>query len=98
MAGLPFVLVDYCMYGCPDRKRTRIWTNVQWRPKLCDRSHCTNGRHAMTAQRGPSKRYGPGDKRTLDQLRRPPAELCREIYNVVLQQTGREEGGGSVPL
>ena len=25
--GLPFKDVDYCMYGAPHRKRTRLWTN-----------------------------------------------------------------------
>ena len=91
VAGLPFVRVDYCMYsGCPYRKRTRIWTNAQWTPKLCDRSHLVDGKHAMTAQRGPCKGHGAHDKCTLDQLHRLPAELCREIHNVALQQTGRE--------
>ena len=52
---LPFCRVDYCMYGCPYRKRTRIWTNVDWTPKMCDRSHCVDGNHVATAQRGPRK-------------------------------------------
>ena len=90
VAGLPYVRVDYCMYsGCPYRKRTRIWTNAQWTPRLCDRSHLMDGRHAMTAQRGPCKGHGSGDKCSLDQLHRIPAELCEEIYNVALQQVGR---------
>ena len=46
----------------------------------------------MAAKRVPSKRYGPGDKRTLDQLHRLPAELRREIYSVALQPSGREVG------
>ena len=38
--GLSYVRVEYCMYGCPYRKRTRLWTNcTDWTPKLCDRSH-----------------------------------------------------------
>ena len=50
--GLPYVRVDYCMYdGCPYRKRTRIWTNcTEWTPKMCDRSHCINGKHIATTQ------------------------------------------------
>ena len=88
VAGLPYVRVDYCMYGASYRRRTRIWTNGEWTPKLCDRSHLVNGRHKMTAQRGPSRNCcsGHGDRCTLDQLHRLPAELCREIYNVALQQ------------
>ena len=89
VAGLPYVRVDYCMYsGCPYRKRTRIWTNAQWTPRLCDRSHLIDGRHQMTAQRGPCKGHGAGDKCSLDQLHRIPAELCNEIYNVALQRVG----------
>ena len=97
MQNLPYARVDYCMYRintdtdafCPYRKRTRIWTNAQWTPRLCDRSHVIDGKHAMTAQRGPCKGHGAGDKCSLDQLHRIPAQLCEEIYNVALQQVGR---------
>ena len=59
MQNLPYDLVDYCMYGTDYRKRTRIWTNAHWTPKLCDCSHCipTQGarrityRHIACAQR-----------------------------------------------
>ena len=81
VAGLPFVRVDYCMYGAPYRKRTRIWTNAaHWTPKLCDRSHIIDGKHAMTAQRGTCKNRGISDRCTLDQLHRLPTELCWEIF------------------
>ena len=34
--GVPFVDLDYCMYGAFYRKRTRIWTNTAWTPRpLC---------------------------------------------------------------
>ena len=88
MQDLPYCRVDYCMYGAPYRKRTRIWTNGEWTPKLCDRSHLIDGKHAMTAQRGPCKGHGSGDKCSLDQLHRLPAALCEEIYNVALQRVG----------
>ena len=57
--GLPYVKVDYCMYQNPAmyRKRTRIWTNANWKPKLCDRSHVINGKHMCQAQHAPSKGY-----------------------------------------
>ena len=59
MQNVPYVRVDYCMYGTDYRKRTRIWTNAHWKPQLCDRSHCipTQGarcityRHIACAQR-----------------------------------------------
>ena len=83
--GLPYVRVDYCMYSnCPYRKRTRLWTNcTNWTPKICDRSHCINGRHPASAQRG----YRKGDRRygdqtfSRDQLHRLPRALCDEIFS-----------------
>lgn len=35
MKNLPFVDADYCCYGLPYRKRTRFWTNVQVKTRLC---------------------------------------------------------------
>ena len=39
MVWIPFNDVDYCRYGMPYRKRTRLWNNVDlWKPKpLCFR-------------------------------------------------------------
>ena len=85
MQGIPFVVLDYCMYQDPPlyRKRTAIWTNcTDWKPKLCDRTHLVNGRrHPATAQRGPRK--GGGDRAfTLVQLHRLPSRLCDEVFAV----------------
>ena len=55
MKDLPYVDCDYCMYGKPYRKRTRIWTNKKVELNLCnkkcgfivDNKHigsCGNGR------------------------------------------------------
>ena len=76
---LEFKDVDYCMYGAPYRKRTRLWTNcTNWRP----RPPCIHSTHPMTAQKGPSKRAGQlirGDDCSLQTLHSVPPELTREI-------------------
>ena len=75
MNELPYDDVDYCKYGMPYRKRTRIWNNVYgWVPKpLCKRD-CENivdGKHKEHAQRGPS-----GPKETwANQVRHKQKEL-----------------------
>ena len=76
---LNFKDVDYCMYGAPYRKRTRLWTNCHtWTPKpLCDHSS-----HPMTAQKGPSKRKGnliQHDNWSLQRLHSVPESLTREL-------------------
>jgi site-specific DNA-cytosine methylase len=44
MLGVPFVDVDYCMYSdWGYKKQTRIWTNVEYIGKVCNRA-CTNMR------------------------------------------------------
>ena len=82
--GLPYVRVDYCMYGCMYRKRTRLWTNVaDWTPKMCDRSHLVDGKHVATAQQRCRKNDGRIDRKfTRDELHRLPRRLCDEIFVV----------------
>ena len=63
--GIPYQIVDYCMYhdsrsSHTARKQTAIWclNGVAWQPQrsLCEKDcgHCTGKRHNETAQRGPS--------------------------------------------
>ena len=81
--GLPYVRVDYCMYGAPYRKRTRIWTNANWTPKLCDRAHLVNNKHAKPAQRGGRGVWNnDGDAFKRDELHALPTQLCEGIYNL----------------
>ena len=60
MNELPYVDIDYCKYGMPYRKRTRLWNNVsQWLPKpLCKKvcSSMNGNKHKATAQRLPSSK------------------------------------------
>ena len=76
--GLEFKDVDYCMYGAPYRKRTRLWTNCTWTP----RPPCTHTNHPMTAQKRPSRRAGQliqNNDCSLQALHSVPAALTREI-------------------
>ena len=58
MSMLPYTDIDYCKYGMPYRKRTRLWNNVfNWEPKpLCKRdcNSMIGNRHKETAQRMPN--------------------------------------------
>ena len=40
ITDLPYHDVHYCQYGFDYRKATRIWTNIQFQPKVCNRSTC----------------------------------------------------------
>ncbi len=88
-----YVVLDYCQYGTQYRKRTRIAhsENLHWVPRaLCNAktcSQCVDGKHILTAQRGP----GPGSKgcarrpediASLDTLHALPSALTEEIYTL----------------
>ena len=85
MHGLPFVDVDYCKYGFPYRKRTRLWNNVSsWKPRNLCRKDClsmdaSGKRHIATAQRGPDKSQ-PNNKMKQCELYRVPEDLIYEIF------------------
>ena len=97
MYGLPWKDIDYCKYGMPYRKRTRIWNNVfRWEPRpLCNRDcnsmDSTGKRHIETAQRGPNLRAGSWDTNIhmQSELYRIPEELVKELFTAIVQ--GLEE-------
>ena len=88
MYGIPFKDVDYCRYGLPYRKRTRIWNNVfSWEPKPLCNKNCnsmneTRTRHIQEAQRSGSTAERRSTQRRFKQsdLYRVPSELISEIF------------------
>ena len=86
-----FILgVDYCKYGMPYRKRTRLWNNLtNWKPRpLCNKDcgMMEGNKHKETAQRAPSgKKENWKENYTLfkqNELYRIPEALVEEIMNV----------------
>ena len=86
MISIPFVDVDYCKYGMPYRKRTRLWNNIEkYKPRpLCkyDCESCDGKKHKMVAQRGPTKTITT-NKFNQNNLYVIPADLIREMFNVI---------------
>ena len=91
MIGLPFFDLDYCKYGMPYRKRTRLWTNIEtWKPRSLCKKDCgmmEGNRHKETAQRAPSgKKETWNENYTLfkqNDLYRIPTLLIQEIMNAL---------------
>ena len=90
MKDMPYKDVDYCKYGMPYRKRTRLWNNLaNWKPRSLCRRDCgsMNGnRHKETAQRLPSGKnidWNNCVKHTQEQLYVIPQPLVEEIMSTV---------------
>ena len=91
MKDFDYFDIDYCKYGFPYRKRTRIWTNLtSWKPRpLCkkDCGNIINNKHKETTQRMPSgKKSEWGDNPIIhsqDELYRIPSELINEIFTSI---------------
>ena len=88
MWGIPFKDIDYCKYGMPYRKRTRIWNNIfNWEPRALCKKDCGNivdNKHIATAQRGPSGKretWATQPRFTLHELYRVPSLLIEEIMS-----------------
>ena len=91
MNDLPYVDIDYCKYGMPYRKRTRLWNNVfQWLPKPLCKKDCDSmdgNKHKAIAQRLPNgKKENWGDKQKFKQsdLYIIPENLIYEIFRSIL--------------
>ena len=96
MLNRPFTDIDYCKYGMPYRKRTRLWNNIQdqWQARpLCKRDcgsiKAGTQRHTQIAQRGPHSKqdtewqYGWQQK----DLYRVPHVLVNDILTAAHPQT-----------
>ena len=90
MADLPYNDLDYCKYGMPYRKRTRLWNNIEaWTPKpLCkkDCGHMVGKRHEQSAQQSPHMHLASVRRRfrTKD-LYKVPEPLIEELLGLLLQ-------------
>ena len=87
MQGRPYTDIDYCKYGMPYRKRTRLWNNLQgiWHGRpLCKRD-CSyikpdTKRHLQVAQRSPKQADRDWqENHTQKELYRIPPQLVRDI-------------------
>ena len=81
----PSIVVDYCRYGFPYRKRTRIWTNrVGLKPLLCDRrcGSFINGRHLETAIGGNGRQPGRGSGKDRTARHSLPPRLVRALLPI----------------
>ena len=88
MWGIPFKDIEYCKYGLPYRKRTRIWNNVfSWVPRpLCKRD-CNSMNESRTRHKEEAQRSGSTAERRLigrrfkqSELYRVPKELVEDIF------------------
>jgi hypothetical protein len=98
VADLPYDDLDYCKYGMPYRKRTRLWNNLAaWTPKpLCrkDCGHIVQGRHEQSAQQSPHRHLVDVRQRFRStDLYKVPEALIEEILGSLdLQQLVAHEG------
>ena len=87
MNAIPYIDIDYCKYGMPYRKRTRIWSNIQWvaRP-LCskDCNYMNGNRHLNRAQKGRNRDNKTDRNYKQCELYVIPEELIMDIFRGVV--------------
>jgi hypothetical protein len=87
MNGIPYIDIDYCKYNMPYRKRTRIWSNIEWIAKpLCskDCNYMNGNRHLRTTQKGNNKKYKADRNYEQNNLYVIPSELIMDIFKGVV--------------
>ena len=90
VADLPYNDLDYCKYGMPYRKRTRLWNNIEaWTPRpLCkkDCGHMNGNVHEQSAQQSPQMHLASVRRRYLTrELYKVPEPLLEELFGLLLQ-------------
>ena len=90
VADLPYNDLDYCKYGMPYRKRTRLWNNIEaWIPRpLCkkDCGHMNGNVHEQSAQQSPQIHLASVRRRYLTrELYKVPEPLLDELFGLLLQ-------------
>ena len=89
MNTLSYNDVDYCKYGMPYRKRTRIWNNLRnWTPRPLCKKDCNSmvgNRHICIAQhaKATSDKTGSQQRFKQSELYVIPEELVIEILNSI---------------
>jgi hypothetical protein len=92
MEGLPFVLVDYCCFGAPYRKRTCIWTEAPLPSALCAGPACPameDGRHRTSAQHSPPAGDSRRWRHSTSTLYALPDALCEAMVAAAAAPTRR---------
>ena len=91
MHYLRYTDIDYCKYGMPYRKRTRLWNNVYcWTPRPLCKKDCNSmdgNRHMQTAQqrpRGTRDTWGNSRPFRREELYKVPSDLIKEILECII--------------
>ncbi len=87
MNAIPYIDIDYCKYNLPYRKRTRIWSNIQWIAKpLCKKDclYMNGNRHLNRAQKGRDKGYKTDNNYKQCDLYVIPSELIMDIFKGIV--------------
>ena len=100
MQELDYNDLDYCMYGMPYRKRTRLWNNcITFNPKRCRRDCLAmnerRNKHKQVAQQSPNGakvRWGDRHKFKRDELYMVPRDLVVEIVRAVNEELALDIG------
>lgn len=86
MMGIPFFDFDYCRFGFPYRKRTRIWTLVDGEDCLClGRGSCPSmegGRHKNALGNGTYKEFWAVPGKRLEQRYSIPEQLVKYLFTL----------------